>query len=87
MLLISLGLTTDKSSITFPSTSIKGLLSLFVEIPRILILDPEPGEPEFEVTFTPATCPCKACSILTGFSFSIALEPITVTAPVTSFFF
>ena len=82
---ISLGFKTDKSSITFPSTSISGLLFPLVDIPLIRIFNPLPGEPEPEVILTPETCPCKACSTLVGFSFFILSEPTTVTAPVTSF--
>ena len=60
-------------------------MSPFVDIPRILMFKPLPGEPEPEVMLTPETCPCSACSTRVGFSFSIVPEPTTVTAPVTSF--
>ena len=77
---------TDKSDIRFPSTNIKGLLSPFVETPLIRMFNPLPGDPEFEVIFTPETCPCNACSILVGFNFSMVFASTTDTAPVASFF-
>ena len=87
MLSMSLGFTTLKSSTTFPSTKIKGRLSPLVETPLILIVEPPPGDPVLVVMFTPATCPCKACSMRVGFNFSIVSELTTDTAPVISFFF
>ena len=36
--------------------------------------------------FTPAICPCSACSVRTGFSFWIDFASRTLTAPVSSFF-
>jgi hypothetical protein len=46
-----------------------------------------PGVPEEEVTFTPATLPCNACSGLVKDKFLIC-EAFTVqTEPVMSFFF
>ena len=68
-----------------PSTKIRGALFPFVVIPLILMLRPAPGDPDCELIFTPAICPCKACSVRTGFSFSMAFAPKTLTAPVTSF--
>jgi hypothetical protein len=38
-----------------PSTKINGRLSPLVEIPRIRMFTPLPGEPDAVVTFTPAT--------------------------------
>ena len=69
---MSLGFKTERSSITLPSTNINGLLSPLVEIPRILILEPLPGEPEADVILTPAIWHWSACSTLVGLSFSIA---------------
>ena len=86
MFSISEGVTTLKSSITFPSNNIKGLLSPLVDIPRILMLEALPGAPDCVVILTPATCPCKACSILVGASSSIVWLETTDTAPVISFF-
>ena len=60
-------------------------MSPLVEIPRIRMLEAAPGEPEEAVTFTPATCPCNACSIRVGFSCSMDSLETTDTAPVTSF--
>ena len=46
-----------------------------------------PGEPDCDVTLTPATWPCRACSIRVGFKASIVSLVMVVTAPVTSFLF
>ena len=53
-----------------PSTTIKGSLLAFMEVPpRIRMLEPEPGAPSLEVIFTPATLPIISCSgVATGVS-------------------
>ena len=61
-----------------------GEASPLVEIPRILMLSPAPGAPDWVEIFTPATVPCNACSILMGLISSICSELTNETAPVMS---
>ena len=68
----------------YPSMIATGEASPLVEIPRIRMLSPAPGAPDCVEIFTPATVPCKACSIFIGLISSIFSEFIKETAPVMS---
>ena len=84
---ISFGSITLKSDPIFtPSTITRGELLPFVVIPRILIFNEAPGDPEFAVTWTPAAFPVKASSILAGFFSAILSAFKEENAPDTNSF-
>ena len=70
-----------------PSTTYSGARLEYAEPkPRIRILAFEPGWPEVDITWTPATSPLKALDSSVGFFSDIFSPLISVAEPVKDFF-
>lgn len=71
-----------------PSITISGSFEAESDAPeRIRIVEPEPGAPELETTFTPATLPTRASCALDCAPLLNSSGLMADTEPVRSFFF